>query len=79
MDVALTGGKRIPRSDLQNRGRALEAAILINIMKKDRSGYFPEVRLRALRRTSDGRFEDSAPCRSPGAGGQKGDILRQAE
>ena len=38
MDVATkpreeggTGGKRSLRSDLQNRGRALEATILINI------------------------------------------------
>jgi len=41
MDIALTGGKRIPRSDLQNRGRILEAAILIDILKEQ--AIFPDI------------------------------------
>jgi hypothetical protein len=35
MDVAPTGGKRILRSDLQNRGQVLEAAVLMNTLGKN--------------------------------------------
>jgi hypothetical protein len=41
MDVTTTGGKWIPRSDLQNRGRVLDAAILIDILKEQ--AVFPDI------------------------------------